>query len=70
MMRRTKATLIYHKTKNPRVIQLLPGHVKLDGAARWRRIGADNADHKNSENVIVLRRLPEALGAQLEARRK
>jgi site-specific recombinase XerD len=29
-MRRTKATLIYRRTKNLRAVQLLPGHRKLD----------------------------------------
>jgi hypothetical protein len=29
-MRRTKAALIYRRTKNLRVVQLLLGHTKLD----------------------------------------
>jgi site-specific recombinase XerC len=29
-MRRTKATLIYRRTKNLRAVQLLLGHSKLD----------------------------------------
>ncbi|MGJ0431168.1 tyrosine-type recombinase/integrase [Methylobacter sp.] len=30
-MRRTKATLIYRRTKNLRAVQLLLGHTKLEG---------------------------------------
>lgn len=33
-LRRTKATLIYRRTKNLRVVQLLLGHTKLDSTAR------------------------------------
>jgi integrase len=41
-MRRTKATLIYRRTKNLRAVQLLLGHTKLDYLLRltmscWRR---------------------------------
>ncbi|CZF83704.1 Tyrosine recombinase XerC [Grimontia marina] len=34
-MRRTKATLIYARTKNIRAVQLLLGHVKLDNTIRY-----------------------------------
>ena len=34
-MRRTKATLIYQRTKNLRAIQLLLGHSKLESTVRY-----------------------------------
>ena len=34
-MRRTKVALIYQKTKNLRVIQLLLGHSKLESTVRY-----------------------------------
>ena len=42
-MRRTKATLIYKRTKNLRVVQLLPGHTKWEGAVRYLGIEIDDA---------------------------
>ncbi len=33
-MRRTKASMIYKKTKNLRVVQLLHGHTKLESTVR------------------------------------
>lgn len=37
-MRRTKATLIYKRTKNLRAVQLLLGHTKLDSTVRYLAI--------------------------------
>ena len=34
-LRRTKATLIYRKTKNLRAVQLLLGHTKIEGTVRY-----------------------------------
>ncbi|MEY3271797.1 MAG: hypothetical protein RLZZ341_698 [Pseudomonadota bacterium] len=34
-MRRTKATLIYRRTKNLRAVQLLLGHSKLESTVRY-----------------------------------
>ncbi|WP_327036943.1 tyrosine-type recombinase/integrase [Methylomarinum vadi] len=34
-MRRTKATLVYRKTKNLRAVQLLLGHTKLESTVRY-----------------------------------
>ena len=34
-MRRTKATLIYKRTKNLRAVQLLLGHTKLESTVRY-----------------------------------
>ncbi|WP_444996425.1 tyrosine-type recombinase/integrase [Aliikangiella sp. IMCC44359] len=42
-MRRTKATLIYRRTKNLRAIQLLLGHTKLESTDRYLGIEVDNA---------------------------
>jgi integrase len=42
-MRRTKATLIYRRTKNLRAVQLLLGHSKLDSTVRYLGIEVDDA---------------------------
>ena len=42
-MRRTKVTLIYHRTKNLRAIQLLLGHKKLESTVRYLGIEVDDA---------------------------
>lgn len=42
-LRRTKATLIYKRTKNIRAIQLLLGHTKLESTVRYLGIELDDA---------------------------
>ena len=42
-MRRTKATLIYKRTKNLRAVQLLLGHSKLESTVRYFGIEVDDA---------------------------
>lgn len=42
-MRRTKATLIYRRTKNLRAVQLLLGHTKLESTVRYLGIEVDDA---------------------------
>ena len=42
-MRRTKATLIYRRTKNLRAVQLLLGHLKLESTVRYLGIEVDDA---------------------------
>ena len=42
-MRRTKATLIYRRTKNLRAVQLLLGHAKLESTVRRLGIEVDDA---------------------------
>jgi len=42
-MRRTKATLIYQRTKNLRAVQLLLGHTKLESTVRYLGIELDDA---------------------------
>lgn len=42
-MRRTKASLIYRRTKNLRAVQLLLGHTKLESTIRYLGIEIDDA---------------------------
>jgi integrase len=42
-LRRTKAALIYHRTKNLRAVQLLLGHTKLESTVRYLGIEVDDA---------------------------
>jgi integrase len=42
-MRRTKATLIYRRTKNLRAVQLLLGHAKMESTVRYLGIDVDDA---------------------------
>jgi integrase len=42
-LRRTKAALIYRRTKNLRAVQLLLGHAKLDSTVRYLGIEIDDA---------------------------
>lgn len=41
-MRRTKATLIYRRTKNLQAVQLLLGHTKLESSVHY--LGIEVAD--------------------------
>jgi site-specific recombinase XerC len=42
-MRRTKASLIYRRTKNIRAVQLLLGHSKLESTVRYLGIEIEGA---------------------------
>lgn len=42
-MRRTKASLIYKKTKNLRAVQILLGHTKLESTVRYLGVEVDDA---------------------------
>jgi integrase len=42
-LRRTKATLIYQRTRNLRAVQLLLGHTKLESTVRYLGIEVDDA---------------------------
>jgi len=42
-MRRTKATLIYRRTRNLRALQLLLGHSRLESTVRYLGIEVDDA---------------------------
>jgi integrase len=51
-MRRTKATLIYRRTKNLRAVQLLPGHKKLESTVRYLGIEVDDALEMSEQTEI------------------
>ena len=51
-MRRTKATLIYRRTKNLRAVHLLLGHTKLESAVRYLGIEADDALEISAQTEI------------------
>jgi site-specific recombinase XerC len=51
-MRRTKATHIYHRTKNLRAIQLLLGHTKLESNVRYLGIEVDDALEMAEQNDV------------------
>ena len=42
-LRRTKATLIYRRTRNLRAVKLLLGHTKLESTVRYLGIEVDDA---------------------------
>lgn len=42
-MRRTKATLIYKRTKNLHAVQLLLGHLKIESTVRYPGVEVDDA---------------------------
>jgi integrase len=42
-MRRTKATLIYRRTKNLRAVQILLGHKKMESTIRYLGIEVEDA---------------------------
>ncbi|MGY0611571.1 MULTISPECIES: tyrosine-type recombinase/integrase [unclassified Luteimonas] len=42
-MRRTKASLIYRRTKNIRAVQILLGHTKLESTLRYFGIEVEDA---------------------------
>jgi integrase len=42
-IRRTKATLIYHRTKNIRAVQILLGHTKLESTVRYLGVEVNDA---------------------------
>lgn len=51
-LRRTKATLIYKRTKNIRAIQLLLGHTKLESTVRYLGIEVDDALEMSEQTEI------------------
>jgi hypothetical protein len=61
-MRRTKASLIYRRTKNLRAVQLLLGHTKLESTVRHLGIGVDDADRPQTaghQRRLSVRFLPD-----------
>lgn len=51
-MRRTKASLIYRRTKNIRAVQLLLGHTKLESTVRYLGIEVEDALEMSEQTEI------------------
>lgn len=51
-MRRTRAALIYKRTKNLRAVQLLLGHTKLESTVRYVGIDVDDAQEISEQTEI------------------
>ena len=51
-MRRTKATLIYRRTKNLRAVQLLLGHTRLESTVRYLGVEVDDALEMSEQTEI------------------
>lgn len=51
-MRRTKASLIYRRTKNIRAVQLLLGHTKLESTVRYLGIEVDDALEMSEQTEV------------------
>ena len=48
-LRRTKPILIYQRTKNLRVVQLLLGHTKLESAVRYLGVEVEDASEISAQ---------------------
>lgn len=55
-MRRTKATMIFRRTKNLRAVQLLLGHTKLKSTVRYLGIEVDDALEMSEQRKFWPRR--------------
>jgi integrase len=51
-MRRTKATLIYKRTKNLRAVQLLLGHRKIESTVRYLGVEVDDALEMSEQTEV------------------
>lgn len=51
-MRRTKATLIYKRTKNLRAVQLLLGHTKIESTVRYLGVEVDDALEMSEQTEV------------------
>ena len=51
-MRRTKASLIYRRTKNIRAVQLLLGHTKLESTVRYLGIEVEDALEMSEQTEV------------------
>ena len=51
-LRRTKASLIYRRTKNLRAVQLLLGHTKLESTVRYLGIEVDDAQEMAEQTEV------------------
>ena len=54
-MRRTKASLIYRRTKNIRAVQLLLGHTKLESTVRYLGIEVEDALEMSEQTEVLCR---------------
>src|SRR5205814_1593385 len=50
-MRRTKATMIYRRTRNLRAVQLLLGHTKLESTVRYLGLFAGNRARRGADAI-------------------
>jgi integrase len=55
-LRRTKASLIYRKTKNLRAVQILLGHTSLESTVRYLGIDEDDAPNSGNRSILILAR--------------
>src|SRR5213078_1022972 len=69
-MRRTKATLIYRRTKNLRAVQLLLGHSKLESTVKYLGIEVDDALEISEQTEIGRRLGPPRLRAEAAATKR
>ena len=60
LLRRTKPSLIYRRTKNLRAVQLLVGHATLESTVRYRGLEVDD----------VLKRFESARKSEIELERR
>ncbi|MEX0730259.1 MAG: tyrosine-type recombinase/integrase [Aquisalimonadaceae bacterium] len=51
-LRRTKATLVYRRTRNLRAVQLLLGHTKLESTVRYLGIEVDDALEMSEQTEV------------------
>jgi len=61
-MRRTKATLIYRRTKNLRAVQLLVGHTKLENLVRY--LGIEVETPWEFQSRLSIKKEPTAVPLQ------
>jgi hypothetical protein len=62
-MRRTKASLIYRRTRNLRAVQLLLGHTKLESTVRYLGIEVEDALEMAEQTEDCQPSAPVAAGA-------
>jgi hypothetical protein len=53
-MRKTKASLIYERTKNLRAVQILLGHTELESTVRYLGVEVDDALELSIPDISIL----------------